>query len=207
MGANDRASRGTSDREDDGTSDGTSRGTHDGANREARGSHEGHEGRSDVVLIAAVAENGVIGDEGGMPWHYPADLRRFKRTTTGHPVVLGRRTYESIVADLGGPLPGRTNVVLSTRALDLPEGAVLAGSVEAALETAREAPGGETVYVAGGAAVYEEFLPLADRLLITEIPDSPDGDTHFPEWSSEAWTETSREEEGKLAFVTYDRTE
>ncbi|MEF8843424.1 MAG: dihydrofolate reductase [Haloarculaceae archaeon] len=160
---------------------------------------------AEVVLIAAVAENGVIGDDGGMPWHYPADLRRFKELTTGHPVVLGRRTYESIVADLDGPLPGRTNVVLSTRDLDLPEGAVLAGSVEAALDAATDAPGGETVYVAGGATVYEQFLPMADRLLLTEIPEWPDGDTRFPEWSREVWTETSREKEDELAFVTYER--
>jgi len=159
----------------------------------------------EVVLIAAVAENGIIGDEGGMPWHYPADLRRFKEATTGHPVVLGRRTYESIVDGLGGPLPGRTNVVLSTRDLDLPEGAVLAGSVESALDAAADAPGGGTVYVAGGATVYEQFLPLADRLELTEIPESPDGDTRFPEWSCDAWSEVSREEAGELAFVTYER--
>ena len=162
-------------------------------------------GTSEVVLIAAVAENGVIGDDGGMPWHYPADLRRFKRTTMGHPVVLGRRTYESIVAEIGEPLPGRTSVVLSTRDLDLPEGAVLAGSVEAALEAAGAAPGGETVFVAGGATVYDQFLPLADRLLLTEIPESPGGDTRFPERSAEAWTEASREREGELSFVTYER--
>ena len=160
---------------------------------------------AEVVLIAAVAENGVIGADGGMPWHYPADLRRFKRVTTGHPVVLGRRTYESVVAGLGGPLPDRTNVVLSTRDLDLPEGAVLAGSVEAALSAARAAPGGATVFVAGGATVYEQFLPLADRLLLTEIPESPVGDTRFPEWSDEEWSEVGREEEGDLAFVTYER--
>jgi dihydrofolate reductase len=162
---------------------------------------------AEVVLIAAVAENGVIGDDGGMPWHYPADLRRFKEVTTGHPVVLGRKTYESVVADLGGPLPGRTNVVLSTQDLDLPEDVALAGSVEAALEAAREAPGGETVYVAGGATVYEGFLPLADRLELTEIPESPEGDTRFPDWSREEWAEASREEADGLSFVTYERVE
>ncbi len=162
-------------------------------------------GSVEVVLIAAVAENGVIGDEGGMPWHYPADLRRFREATTGHPVVLGRRTYESIVGEIGEPLPGRTSVVLSTRDLDLPAGAVLAGSVEAALEAARGAPGGGTVYVAGGATVYEQFLPYADRLLLTEIPESPDGDTRFPEWSAAEWSAVSREREGELTFVTYER--
>ena len=161
----------------------------------------------EVVLIAAVAENGVIGDDGGMPWHYPADLRRFKELTTGHPIVLGRKTYESIVADLGGPLPGRTNVVLSTRDLDLPEGAVLAGSVEAALEAAHAAPGSETVYVAGGATVYEQFLSHADRLELTEVPESPDGDTRFPEWSDETWTEVRRVEADDLTFVTYERVD
>ena len=159
----------------------------------------------EIVLIAAVAENGVIGDDGGMPWHYPADLRRFKEATMGHPVVLGRRTYESIVAELGEPLPGRTNVVLSTRDLDLPEGAILADGVETALEDAEAAPGGETVYVAGGATVYEQFLPRADGLLLTEIPESPDGDTRFPDWSTEEWREVSREREGELSFVTYER--
>ena len=161
----------------------------------------------EVVLIAAVAENGVIGDDGGMPWHYPADLRRFKELTTGHPVVLGRKTYESIVSDLGGPLPGRTNVVLSTRDLDLPDGAVPAGSIEAAMEAARAAPGGETVYVAGGATVYEQFLPRADRLELTEIPESPEGDTRFPDRSREEWREVSREEADGLSFVTYERVE
>jgi dihydrofolate reductase len=166
---------------------------------------EGPDVEAEVVLIAAVAENGVIGDSGGMPWHYPADLRRFKEATTGHPVVLGRRTYESIVDGLGGPLPGRTNVVLSTRDLDLPEGAVLAGSVEAALDAAADAPGGGTVFVAGGATVYEQFLPVADRLELTEIPESPDGDTRFPEWSRADWAEVERDDEGDLVFVTYAR--
>ena len=93
-----------------------------------------------LTLIAAVAENGVIGVDGGMPWHYPEDLRRFKETTMGHPVVMGRRTYESIASRLGGPLPGRTSVVLSRRAtLDLPEGAVHAADIQAALAAAAAA--------------------------------------------------------------------
>lgn len=158
-----------------------------------------------VSLVAAVAANGVIGSDGEMPWHYPADLARFKQTTMGHPVVMGRRTYDSIAARLGGPLPGRTNVVLSRRdGLDLPEGAVHARGVEAALEAAGEAldDDRETVYVAGGASVYEQFLDRADELRITEIPERPDGDTYFPEFGPE-WTEIDREADGELAFVTY----
>lgn len=158
----------------------------------------------EVVLVAAVAENGVIGADGDMPWHYPADLAHFKETTTGHPVILGRRTYESIVAAIDGPLPDRTNVVLSGRELALPDGAVRAGSVEAALERA-EATGSDVAYVVGGATVYEQFLPRADRLVVTEIPESPDGDTFFPEFDPETWRETEREERDGLAFVTYER--
>jgi dihydrofolate reductase len=160
-----------------------------------------------LALIAAVAENGVIGVDGEMPWHYPEDLRRFKKTTMGHPVVMGRRTYEAIADRLDGPLPGRTSVVLSRREdLDLPEGAVHAESVEAALDAAAEAldPDQEAVYVAGGATVYEQFLDRADELRITEIPEAPEGDAHFPA-IGEAWTEVDRETHGDLAFVTYRR--
>jgi dihydrofolate reductase len=163
----------------------------------------------DVVLIAAVAENGVIGTDGGMPWHYPADLARFKETTTGHPVVLGRRTYESIAARLNGPLPDRTNVVLTRSGVDAPDEVVVAGSVDEALaavvDDAAER-GVDTAYVAGGASVYEQFLGRADRLLITEVPESPDGDTYFPEFDRDVWSVVEREERGDLSFVTYERS-
>lgn len=161
-----------------------------------------------VALVAAVAANGVIGAEGGMPWHYPEDLRHFKETTTGHPVVVGRRTYESIVARLDGPLPGRTSIVLSTRDLDLPDGAVHAPDVETALELAREnclERGVGTTYVVGGATVYEQFLDEADRLVITEIHEAHDGDTRFPEWDREAWREVERDDREDLSFVVYER--
>ena len=162
----------------------------------------------DLVLIAAVADGGVIGADGEVPWHYPADLQHFKGTTTGHPVILGRRTYDSIVSDLGGPLPDRTNVVLSRGDPALPEGVVRAGSVEEAIEAA-EATGAEVGYVAGGAAVYAEFLDrdLLDRMVITEIDESVEGDTRFPEWDRDAWRETDRERHGALAFVTYERAD
>ncbi|WP_066417183.1 dihydrofolate reductase [Halorubrum aethiopicum] len=160
------------------------------------------------VLVAAVAENGVIGADGGMPWHYPADLAHFKRLTSGHPVVLGRVTYESIADRIGGPLPDRTSVVLTTRDPDLPEEVVVAGGVEEAAARARTAAterGVEEVYVIGGASVYEAFLPLADRMVLTEVPESPDGDTRFPAWDPDEWVELDREREGDLAFVTYER--
>jgi dihydrofolate reductase len=160
-----------------------------------------------VALVAAVAENGVIGADGEMPWHYPADLRRFKQLTMGHPVVMGRRTYESIERQLGGPLPGRTNVVLSGQpSLELPEGALHAAGADEAVTLAENALAAEqeTVYVVGGATVYEQFIDAAETLHVTEIPESPDGDTRFPEIGEE-WTETDRETAGELSFVTYRR--
>lgn len=162
----------------------------------------------DLVLVAAVAENGVIGAEKDMPWHYPADLRRFKRLTTGHPVIVGRTTYDSIADRIGGPLPDRVNVVLTTRDPDLPDGAVVANDPDRAVRRAREAAKEldvDTVYVIGGASVYAEFLPDADRMVLTEIPESPDGDTRFPSWDDQEWNEIDRDREGELAFVTYER--
>jgi dihydrofolate reductase len=158
----------------------------------------------ELVVIAAVAENDVIGVDGGMPWHYPADMAHFKETTMGHPVIMGRTTFESIAAQLDGPLPGRTNIVLSGSDPEVPEGVVVVERVEDAVEAARET-GAETAFVAGGATVYEEFLPMADRMVLTEVPESPDGDTYFPEWDSAEWVEVDRVTEGELAFVTYER--
>lgn len=165
----------------------------------------------ELVLVAAVAEDGTIGDAGGMPWHYPADLAHFKRLTTGHPVIVGRKTYESIADRLGGPLPDRTSVVLTTRPIgddDLPDGAIVASDPETAVERAAADAadrGVDEIYVIGGATVYEAYLDRADRLEITEVPERPNGDTRFPERDSEAWTEAGREGDGELAFVTYER--
>ena len=158
----------------------------------------------EVVLIAAVAENGVIGAGGAMPWELPEDLRRFKATTMGHPVIMGRRTFEAIAERLGGPLPGRTNVVLSRGEPDLPEDVVLAGSVDEALEAA-EATGAAIAYVAGGGTVYTQFLPRADRLLLTEVEAAPAGDTRFPDREPDAWREVDREPRDGFAFVEYER--
>lgn len=160
------------------------------------------------TLIAAVAENGVIGDDGTIPWEYPADLRRFKRLTTGHPVVLGRRTYESITERLGGPLPDRRTIVLSGSDPDVPSDVLVAESVAEAAELAREAAADvdvSEVFVAGGATVYEAFFPLADRLELTEIHRNFDGDTRFPSWNRDEWREIEREDREEFSFVTYER--
>ncbi|WP_415379653.1 dihydrofolate reductase [Halosimplex sp. TS25] len=161
-------------------------------------------GAMEIALVAAVAENDVIGVDGEMPWHYPEDLAHFKETTMGHPVIMGRVTYESISGQLGGPLPGRTNVVLTRSGVEAPEEVEVVESIEAAVEAAAET-GTETAFVAGGATVYEQFLPRADRLVLTEVPGEPDGDTFFPEWDAAEWVEVERREAGDLAFVIYER--
>ena len=179
----------------------------------------------DIAVVAAVAANGIIGADGDLPWHYPRDLERFKRTTMGHPIIMGRRTFEGIVDRAGGPLPGRTSVVLTTRGLDPavvdvdwvdadpdradidPDGGVVAVDSVAAAVAAAAATGTNVAYVVGGASVYEQFLPRADRLLLTEIEETYEGDTRFPEFEEAAWTETARERDGDLSFVTYERVD
>ena len=165
----------------------------------------------DFVGIVAVADNGVIGKDGDMPWHIPEDLRHFKETTMDHPVIMGRVTYEGILEALGEPLPGRTTVILTSRDLETPENAVVAGSLEEALEeaetAARERHDADRIFVAGGATVYEQFLPALDRLIVTAIRDEPAGDTYFPEWNPEEWREDARDERDGFAFLEYVRRE
>jgi len=157
----------------------------------------------ELAVIAAVAENGVIGAGDEMPWYYPADLQYFKAETMGHPVILGRTTFEAIVDRIDGPLPGRTNIVLSTSDPDVPEGVIVATDIEQAIAAARET-GTETAYVVGGRIVYEQFLPRADRLILTRIPDSYEGDTYWPGHDEGRWEETDREAISEdLEVVTY----
>jgi len=188
-------------------------GGEDGGDKERTATTDSASADPVIVLVAAVAENRVIGDDGGMPWHYPADLAHFKRLTVGHPVIVGRATYESIADRIGGPLPDRTSVVLTTRDIDdddLPEGAVVATDLAAAvLRAAADADerGVDAVYVIGGATVYEQFLDRADRMVLTEVPERPEGDTRFPSWDEGEWAEVARETEGDLAFVTYERVD
>ncbi|MBB6629610.1 dihydrofolate reductase [Nocardioides sp. KIGAM211] len=141
-----------------------------------------------VVLVAAVADNGVIGAAGGIPWRIPEDFAHFKATTLGHTLVMGRATYDSI----GRPLPGRTTIVL-TRAPDWSvEGVLVAASLEEALVLARALPG--DVMVAGGAHVYAAALPLADEQVLTLVHQRPDGDTFYPDLDDADWVETRRDE-------------
>jgi dihydrofolate reductase len=141
-----------------------------------------------VTLVAAVADNGVIGRDGDIPWRIPADFAHFKALTLGHVLVMGRATYDSI----GRPLPGRTTIVLTRdpqwRAAD---GVLVAGSLDDALRLAADLPG--EIFVAGGAGVYAAALDRAHAQVLTEVHLSPEGDTPYPEFDRAQWVETRRE--------------
>lgn len=159
-----------------------------------------------LSLIAAVAANGVIGAGGDVPWQYPEDMTHFKRTTIGYPVVMGRRTFESIRRDLDGPLPERQNIVLTSTPRRLPDSVTAVTSITGALAEANDS-GASTTYVIGGATVYEQFLPRADELLLTELTAAFDGDTVFPTVDWSCWTETERTTHSDFDIVRYTRTD
>jgi dihydrofolate reductase len=139
-----------------------------------------------LSVIAAVARNGVIGRDNALPWRLPEDLKRFKLLTMGHHIIMGRKTYES----LGRLLPGRTTVIVSRNAQYAVPGALVAGSLKQAL-TACAAD--DEVFVIGGAQLYREALPLADKLYLTLIDKDFEGDAHFPPYDAARWHEASRE--------------
>ena len=157
-----------------------------------------------ISLIAAVARNGVIGRDNALIWHIPADLAHFKKITHGHPILMGRRTWESI----GRPLPGRRNIVITRREDWHADGAEPAASLEQALALCAEAP---EVFVIGGAQVYAEAMPMAHRLWLTEIDAVPEGHVHFPDWPREQFAQISREHHAAqdslpaYDFVLYER--
>jgi dihydrofolate reductase len=164
-----------------------------------------------VVLVAAVAENRVIGRDNALPWRLKSDMRRFRARTWGKPVVMGRKTFQSI----GKPLPGRTNIVVSRdRGFSAP-GVVVALDLAASLETARGDAlrrGADEIVVIGGAEIYAQTLPVADRLDLTLVKTRPDGNSCFPAIDPQAWRETERsehkagpEDAADFAFVAYER--
>ncbi|PWV99156.1 dihydrofolate reductase [Hoeflea marina] len=147
------------------------------------------EGAIDVVLVVAMADNRIIGADGGMPWRLPTDLKRFKAVTLGKPVIMGRKTWESI----GRPLPGRANIVVSRSASAL-EGAEVAASLNDALVLARAhaaAAGAGQICIIGGGEIYRQAMDLADELVVTHVSAELDGDTEFPEIDPEIWRRIS----------------
>ena len=143
-----------------------------------------------VSLIVAAAENGVIGRQGQLPWQLPADLKHFKDLTMGHPIVMGRRTFDSI----GRPLPGRTNIVLTGHPTwQAPAGVLVAHSLPEALTLAATQPGGEEICIIGGGEIYRQALPGAAVVHLTEVHTTvADGDTFFPSLSPTEWREETR---------------
>ncbi len=158
-----------------------------------------------ISLIVAAATNNVIGRDGGLPWHLFEDLKRFKRLTTGKPIIMGRRTYESI----GKPLPDRRNIVISSRdGLEI-EGCEVVATPADALKLAA---GAEEVMVIGGGRVYEQMLPMADRIYMTRVHASVDGDTYIPDMSEVEWQVVDEENfpaddsrQYGFSFMTLDR--
>lgn len=153
-------------------------------------------------IIAAISSNGVIGRDNDIPWHYPADMKHFRDTTRGYPVIAGRKTYESFQVR---PLPGRLNIVLSRDPAYRAEGgAEVFTSLDAAFARAeREAK--SKVFVLGGAEIYRQALDQIDEMVLTYIPDEVIGDAFFPTWNRAEWNEVEHRSEDELVFATYRR--
>ena len=158
-----------------------------------------------ITLIAAMDKNGVIGKGDAIPWHLPADFAHFKEVTTGHPVIMGSATYKSI----GKPLPNRTNIILS-RSNEEIEGCIIAHSLKEAFDIASKKD--DNIFIIGGASVYEQALPFADRLDLALIDAQVDGDIFFPKFDAKEWIEKSRKEKiadeknkYSIVWVVYER--
>ena len=158
-----------------------------------------------IEMVVAVAENGIIGKDGDMPWRLPSDLKHFKQVTMGCPIIMGRLTWESIRR----PLPGRVNIAISRSALDLPEGVVSVTTPEAAIEAAGDA---ETMMIIGGGQIYKLFEPLATTVHLTQVHAAPDGDTVFALQNPDDWQEATRErfsagenDSADYSFITLKR--
>jgi dihydrofolate reductase len=154
------------------------------------------------IIIVAVSENGVIGKDGDIPWHYPEDLKHFKKKTMDHPVIMGSSTYRSLPEDFK-PLPGRKNIVLTRSGIDVDESVSVANSLDEAWKIAGEHD--EKAFIIGGATIYEQTLDEADKLVLTRIHEEYNGDTFFPNWNKENWKEVKRDEREELSFLEYER--
>lgn len=159
-----------------------------------------------VSILVAYDRNRAIGHGNKLPWHLPADLKRFKALTMGHHIVMGRKTYESI----GRPLAGRANVVITREIGYRAEGSIVVDTLERALDVAQE---DKEIFIIGGAQIFLQMLPFCDRLYATEIDAAFDADTYFPEFDKESWVESSRDHHEAdpthpypFDFVIYDHT-
>lgn len=151
-----------------------------------------------ISFIVAMSENGVIGVDNHLPWNIPEDLKRFKKVTTGHPILMGRKTFESI----GKPLPNRTNIIISRNKEYRAEGTVTCTSIEEALEWANKAPGSEEIFVIGGAEIFKMALPMAKRIYLTIVHWPFEGDVHFS-WPIKGFKEKTKESLGSNPPSTF----
>lgn len=139
----------------------------------------------EIILIAAIARNGIIGRDNKLPWNIPEDLKLFKQTTMGYPMIMGRKTFQSLLR----PLPGRRHIVLSRKSDYLPEGGEWAPNLAAALQMCRDA---EKVFVIGGSEIFKQTLPIATGMILTLLDRDAEGDVFFPEFAHEGFVETER---------------
>lgn len=155
-----------------------------------------------LTIIAAVAKNGVIGSQNGLPWHIPEDLKHFKQMTVGKTVLMGKKTYDSIFTRLSKPLPERKNVVISRQDVRLPDGVLLFHDLDSAYKALENDP---EVVVIGGGQIYSQTIDKADKLILTEVHKDVEGDVFFPNVDKNIWKETAREDFNEYSFVTYER--
>ena len=155
-----------------------------------------------TVIIAALSRNRVIGRDDTIPWHYPADMKHFRRTTKGHPIVAGRKTYESFQVQ---PLPGRLNFIL-TRNPDYrsDEGVIICQGLKQVISTAKERSA-QKLFILGGAEIYTLALPQTDEMILTHLPIEVEGDAYFPRWDGSEWEAVEERKEEDLVFATYRR--
>lgn len=147
-----------------------------------------------VAAVVAIGKNRELGLGNKLLWHIPEDLKRFKKLTLGHPIIMGRKTFESIVGYLGHPLPDRTNIVVTRDSNWSHHGALVAHSLDEAIELAKGQPGSEEIHIGGGAELYKEALPIINKLYLTIIDDSKEADAFFPQYESEFTKKTFEEE-------------
>lgn len=160
-----------------------------------------------IALIAAISKNGIIGKENALPWYLPEDLKHFKMLTTGKIVLMGRKTFESILKRLGKPLPNRTNVIITRQGLALNDPRLSLGDVKiySSIDEALTHHAGEEIMVAGGGEIFRQTIARADKLYITEVDQTVKGDVYFPRIDPRIWKETERETHTGFSFVTYIR--
>lgn len=154
-----------------------------------------------ITIIAAVAKNNVIGAKNDLPWYLPEDLKHFKEVTSGHTVIMGRKTYESIVDRLKKPLPNRKSIVITRNTTyEVPSDVEKFQSLDEALQKHPE-----DVFIIGGASIFEQALSYADQLIITHVHKDYPGDTYFPTIDPKIWKEVGRVDHGEYSFVTYSK--